>query len=118
MPIAQPNQGEVLPSPHGHPPPPRSLGLSLSKPTSIRAPFTRYPLWKLNMPSGRKENKPIPSPLGEGQADMPIAQANQGEVLPRRTDRLPQPEATFRAKAKNFRNLNRIGSFFRLHYER
>jgi len=30
----------------------------------------------------RKEFATIPSPLGEGQTDMPIAQANQGEVQP------------------------------------
>jgi hypothetical protein len=29
----------------------------------------------------RKGTNLIPSLLGEGQADMPIAQANQGEVL-------------------------------------
>ncbi|HMB22568.1 MAG TPA: hypothetical protein VKP08_07065, partial [Anaerolineales bacterium] len=37
-------------------------------------------LWKLDMPSDRKEVNLIPSPFGEGQADTPINLAGQGEV--------------------------------------
>jgi len=39
-------------------------------------------LWKPNTPSDRKEVKFIPFPFGEGQTDMPINHANQGEVSP------------------------------------
>jgi len=49
----------------------------------------------------RKETNLILSPLGEGQADMPIAQPNQGEVPPKQgqspveTDTILHPKATF-----------------------
>ena len=37
-------------------------------------------IWKLNTPSHRKEINKMPSPMGEGQTDMPINRHNRGEV--------------------------------------
>ena len=67
--------------PHGHPPPPRSLALSLSKRPSTRAPSIHYLLWKPNLPSGRKEINPIPSPLGRGPSRHDDCSSQSGSPL-------------------------------------
>src|SRR5512138_3265147 len=48
-------------------------------------------LWKLDMPSDRKEVNLIPSPFGEGQADTPINLAGQGEVQTNPSPVSPNP---------------------------
>ena len=60
----------------------------LSKQTPLRLPqggeaqtsSNETLTWKPNTPSGRKEVKPMPSPFGEGQTDMPINHHHLGEV--------------------------------------
>ena len=97
MPIARVNQGEVTNKPLSR----------LPHGGEAKPSCNEYLLWKIDLPT-KQEKKPTsyPLPSGEGQADtpiaqadqgevpadMPIAQPNQGEVLPRRTDSLPHPE--------------------------
>ncbi len=61
----------------------------------LKPPKQRTLALTKSAPADKIKVTPIPSPSGEGQADMPISPANQGEVLPS----LPPLLLTFHALA-------------------